>query len=125
LDEPIVDPEWVTVKNVKITKYNRNTSVMKGVVRLLKDLPDNTIVSITYSLLFPRMILFIPFNCFLFHTRNFANKIDVRPLMSRHTFVRHSETNECEQTLFQTPLRHFSRALQPQFLLSATKFTWH
>jgi hypothetical protein len=56
MDEPITDPEWVFAKNLKITKYNRTASSVKGVLSFLRDLPDNTIVSITYSLLFPRMI---------------------------------------------------------------------
>jgi hypothetical protein len=62
IDEPITDPEWVTVKNLKVTKYNRTASSLKGVINFLRDLPDNVIVSINYSLLFPRMRLFIPFN---------------------------------------------------------------
>jgi hypothetical protein len=93
MDESIVDSEWATVKYIKITKYNRTTSAIKADLRLLRDLPDNTIVSLTYNLLFPRMILFIPFNCFLFHTRNFINIIDVRPLTNRHRLLRHSEDN--------------------------------
>jgi len=90
-DAPIADPEWVTIKNIKITKYNRTTSSMKGVVNVLKDLPDNILVSITYILLFPRIILFMPFNYFLFHTQNITNIIDTRPLKSRSTLLRHSE----------------------------------
>jgi len=68
MDEPVTDPEWVTVKTLKVTKYNRTSSSMKGVIIFLQDIPETVIVSITYSLLFPRIILFIPFNCFLFHT---------------------------------------------------------
>jgi len=62
MDEPITDPEWVTFKNVKIAKYNRTASVIKGELSFLRDIPDNVLVSITYSRLFPRIILFIPFN---------------------------------------------------------------
>ena len=64
MDEPMMDPEWVAVKNLKITKYNRTASVVNGVLRFLSDFPDNVMVSITYSRLYPRIILFIPFSCF-------------------------------------------------------------
>lgn len=59
MDQPYMDPEWISVKNLKITKYNRTTSVIKGVISVLKDIPDNAVVSITYSLFFLRMVLFI------------------------------------------------------------------
>ena len=91
IDDPITDPEWVTNKNLKVTKYNRTTSSMKGVLNVLRDLPDNILVSITYILLFPRIILFMPFNYFLFHTQNITNIIDTRPLKSRSTLLRHPE----------------------------------
>jgi len=101
-DAPIADPEWVTIKNIKITKYNRTTSSATGVVSFLRDLPDDVTVSTTYSRLFPRITLFIPFNCFTFHTRNFTNITDVRPLNNRTDlhFSGNQETNEGEQTLF-------------------------
>jgi len=89
MDEPFVDPEWGNIKYVKISKYNRTASCFKAELSLTKDLPLNTIVSITYSLLFPRIILFIPLNCFFFHTRNFINI--VRPLMNGPTLLRNSE----------------------------------
>jgi len=52
MDESITDPEWVIPKNLKVSKYNRTASSLKGVLRFLRDLPDNTIVSINYSPLF-------------------------------------------------------------------------
>jgi hypothetical protein len=124
MDEPITDPEWVTVKYVKIGKYNRTTPAISVVLSLLRDLPDNTLVSITRSLLFPRMILFIPFNYFLFHTRNFKNIKDVRPIVSKHKLHMHSKGKMSSIKLY-SELHDFSRALQPQFLFSATEFTWH
>lgn len=83
IGEIITDPEWVTVKYIKVTKYNRTTSSVNGVGNVLRDLPDNVLVSITYILLFPRIILFIPFSCFTFHTRIFTNIIDVLPLNNK------------------------------------------
>jgi len=98
MDEPITDPEWVTAKHLKITKYNRTASSFKGVLSFLRDLPDNTIVSITYSPLFSRMISFIASICFSFHTRNFTNVIDVRPPNNRMDlhFSGIQKTNGCE-----------------------------
>jgi hypothetical protein len=91
MDEPITDSQLVTIKNLKITKYNRTASALKGLISFVQDIPDNTMVSITYSLLFPSMILFIPFNHFYFHTWNFTNIIDVLPLKNRTTTLRHSK----------------------------------
>jgi len=91
MDDPITDPEWVTLKYMKVTKYNRTTASLKGEAIVLRDFPDNVKVSITYILLFPRIILFMPFNSFLFHTQNITNIIDIRPLKSRSTLLRHSE----------------------------------
>jgi hypothetical protein len=91
MDEPITDPDWVIVKTLKVTKYNRTSSSIKGVVNFLQDIPENIMVSITYSLLFPRITLFIPFNYFLFHAQNVTNITDVRSLKNRPKFLRHSE----------------------------------
>jgi len=109
MDPPITDPEWVIVKNLKVTKYNRTASSIKGVISFVRDLPDTVIVRITYSLIFPRIVLFIPFNCFLCHTQNVRNIIDVCLLKNRSKLLRHSEeiwvrTNSilnCITTLFK------------------------
>lgn len=91
MDQPYADPEWVAVKGLKITKYNRTTPVMKGTIILKKDIPDTVLVSITYSLLFPRMILFIPLGHFQSHIPNFRKYDRCSLLMSRHKILRHSE----------------------------------
>jgi hypothetical protein len=62
MDEPIMDPEWGIINYVKIGKYNRSTTVIKGMLSLHRDIPDTLRVSVTYSLLFKRIISFIPFN---------------------------------------------------------------
>jgi hypothetical protein len=49
IDAPTLDPEWVTTKRIKITKYNRTASSVTGVISVLRDIPDNVIVSVTYS----------------------------------------------------------------------------
>jgi hypothetical protein len=60
LDQLFVDPEWATHKNLRITKYNRTTTVIVGTINFMKDLPNNALVSMIHSLLFPRMMFFIP-----------------------------------------------------------------
>ena len=62
MDEPLFDPEWIFIKYIKITKYNRITTVLKGEFKLLKDMIDGVKVSTTYNLLFTRILSFIPFN---------------------------------------------------------------
>lgn len=96
IDEPIVNSEWGTINYLKITKYNRTVSVIKGMASLQRDLPDDVMVSITYSLFFPRMILFSRL-IVLFHARNFTNILDVRPLNNRtdQHFSGTQKTNEC------------------------------
>jgi len=63
MDEPLFDPEWIFIKYIKITKYNRTTTATKGEANFLRDIPEGIRVSTTYSLLFTRILLFIPFNC--------------------------------------------------------------
>ena len=64
MDETYADPEWVKIKSLKIAKFNRTTTVVKGAVEFLKDIPDTVLVSRTYSILFPSIIWLLPFHRF-------------------------------------------------------------
>jgi hypothetical protein len=91
MDELITDPEWVTTKYMKVAKYNRTATSLKGVLNIMRDFPDNIRVCVTYILLFPKILLFIPFNFLLCHTQYNTNIIDILPLRSKPTILMHSK----------------------------------
>ena len=101
MDEPIAHPEWVTFKNVKITRYNRTTSITKTVMTVMRDIPENVRVSNLYPIIYKDYIVHT-IQLLSFHTRIFTNIRNVRPLNNKIDLHISGiqKTNKCEQILF-------------------------
>jgi hypothetical protein len=47
MEKIVVDSNWIDIKRLRISKYNRTLAVIIGDITLLKDLPQDTLVSVS------------------------------------------------------------------------------